>query len=75
MDTPTPGPGGFAPAGPFAPRPGITLLPAKTRAVIGVGNGSGPPPSHHPPLAAMVFCLAVVVAVVLALVNTVRQKA
>ena len=75
MDTPTPGPGGFASAGPFAPRPGIKLAPAQTHAVVGVSNGPGPPPFHHPPLAAVVFCLAVTAAVVLALVNTLRPKA
>jgi hypothetical protein len=74
VDIPSPGPGGFASTGPFAHPTGITLVPAKTHELVGVSNGPGPVPFHWPPVAAVVFCLAVVVAAVLAIVNTVTRK-
>jgi hypothetical protein len=75
VDIPSPAPGGFSSSGPFfGPRPGVILVPAKTHALVGIGNGQGPPPYHGPPLVGAVFCLAVVVAAVLAIVNTVTHK-
>jgi hypothetical protein len=77
VDIPRPGPGGFASTGPFAPRPGSTPVLAQTHALIGrygTSNGPGPPPYHGPSVAAWVFCIAVLAAIVLAIVNTVTRK-
>ena len=74
VDVPSPGPGGFASSGPFAPRPGVELAPVQTHAVFGVSNGPGPPPHPGPSVAAWVFCIAVLVAIVLAVVHTVTRR-
>jgi hypothetical protein len=74
VEVPTPGPGGFATSGPFTPRPGTTIVPAKIHVNYGVSNGPGPLPYHGPSVAAVVFGLAVLAAIVLAIVNTVTRK-
>lgn len=74
MAVPTPGPGGFATSGPFTPRPGTSIVPARFHPNFGVSNGPGAPPYHGPSVAAVVFCLAVLAAIVLAIVNTATRK-
>jgi hypothetical protein len=74
VDVPHPRPGGFATSGPFTPRPGTVLTPAKFHAVYGVSNGPGPLPYHGPSVAAIVFGAAVLAAIVLALVSTISRK-